>query len=74
MQSTAWAFINATANTINILLIPNSAIFLNCNFYPIAFGVEDDAFVIPVAGGSWLPHYLDSVSRHLPGESVHLFF
>ena len=47
---------------------------LYCNLYPIAFGVEDDTFVIPVAGGSWLPHYLDSVTGHLLGEAIHFFF
>ena len=43
-------------------------------FYPVSFGVEDDTFVIPVAGGPGLPHDLDSVFGHLPGESVHVFF
>ena len=55
----------------------NNAIYnvvLDSNFYPIAFGVEDDTFVIPVAGGPGLPYHLDSVIGHLPGESVHLFF
>lgn len=40
----------------------------------VAFGVEDDTFVIPVAGCSGLPYDLDSVVGHLPGESVHFFF
>lgn len=40
-------------------------------FYPVSFGVENDTFVIPVAGSPGLPYHLDSVVRHLPGESVH---
>ena len=47
---------------------------LNCNLYPIAFGVEDHTFIISVAGGSGLPHHLDSVIGHLLGETVHFFF
>lgn len=39
--------------------------------YWVSFGVEDDTFIIPVAGGPGLPYHLDSVVRHLPGESVH---
>lgn len=74
MQSIAWAFKAVNARMINVLLIPNSAIFLDCNLYPVAFGVKDHTFVIPVAGGSGLPYYLDSVVGHLPGESVYLFF
>jgi len=49
-------------------------VVLDSDFYPIAFGVEDDTFVIPVAGGPGLPYDLDSVVGHLPGESVYLFF
>lgn len=49
-------------------------VVLDSNLYPIAFGVEDDTFVIPVAGGSGLPYDLYSVVGHLPGEAVHFFF
>ena len=42
--------------------------------YSVSFGVEDDTFVIPVAGGSGLPHHLDPVLGHLLGQAVHLFF
>jgi len=49
-------------------------VVLDSNLYPIAFGVEDDTFVIPVAGGPGLPYHLDTVIGHLPGESVYLFF
>lgn len=49
-------------------------VVLDSDLYPIAFGVEDDTFVIPVAGGPGLPYHLDTVVRHLPGESVHFFF
>ena len=44
------------------------------HLYPVSFGVEDDTFVIPVAGGPGLPHDLDSVIGHLLGQAVHLFF
>ena len=49
-------------------------VVLDSNLYPIAFGVEDHTFIIPVAGGSWLSHYLDTVIGHLLGQAVHLFF
>lgn len=42
--------------------------------YPVSFGVEDDTFVIPVAGGPGLPYHLDSVLGHLLGQAVHFFF
>jgi len=47
---------------------------LNGNFYPVAFGIEDNAFVIPVAGSSGLPDYGDAVIGHLLGKLVYLFF
>ena len=40
----------------------------------VAFGIQNHAFVIPVAGGSGLPYNGDSVSRHFFGELVHFFF
>ena len=43
-------------------------------FYPIAFGVEDYTFVIPVAGSAGLPYDGDSVFGHLLGQAVHVFF
>lgn len=47
---------------------------LYCHLYPVSFGVEDYTFIIPVAGGSGLPHHLDPVLGHLLGQPVHLFF
>ena len=47
---------------------------LYCQLDSVSFGVEDDTFVIPVAGSPGLTYYLDSVLGHLPGESVHIFF
>ena len=40
----------------------------------VAFGVEDHAFIIPVAGGPGLPYHLDSVFGHFLGKPVHFFF
>ncbi len=40
----------------------------------VTFGVENDAFIVPVAGGPGLTHYLDSVIGHLLGKVIHFFF
>ena len=47
---------------------------LDSNLQPIPFRVEDDTFIVPVAGGSGLTYYLDFVTGHLLGEAIHLFF
>ena len=47
---------------------------LDSNLYPIAFGIENHTFIIPVAGGSGRPYHLDSIVGHLLGEAVYLFF
>ena len=47
---------------------------LNSNFYSVSFRVEDDAFVIPVAGSSRLAYYSGSFVGHLLGKAIHLFF
>ena len=61
-------------NGILVVFPAEAGTSLYSYFYPVSFGVEDDAFVIPVAGGPGLPHHLDPVLGHLLGQAVHLFF
>ena len=47
---------------------------LFCDFYPVAFGIENNTFVIPVSGGPGLPHDGNTIIGHLLGQAVHFFF
>ena len=40
----------------------------------VAFGIEDNTFIVSVAGSPGLPYNGDSIFGHFFGQEVHLFF
>lgn len=40
----------------------------------VAFGIEDNTFIVSIAGGPGLPYNGDSILGHFFGQEIHLFF